>query len=112
MLLFGVGFLALGYVFFVHQTVFLVVERENAEKEITELSGEISTLESRQIALSSKITRETALLLGYRETKTTFVPRRSLSSAGSLGAAGASGAANAAGSIVSPSVVFAADSIQ
>ena len=75
----GVLFLSGMYIFFVHKTVFYVVKRGEVTDKISSLSASITTLQSKQISLSNKITSEMAKALGYKEVKPTFIPRQPIS---------------------------------
>lgn len=66
------------YVYFVNQTVWNVVSRQNAVKEMQNLSSEIAALETSYMKSLSALTIEEAKLLGFKEitsNETTFVER-------------------------------------
>ncbi len=66
------------YVYFVNQTVWNVVSRQNAVKTIHKVSSEVAVLEASYMKLSSALTLEHAYILGFQEVKsadTLFVER-------------------------------------
>lgn len=70
--------LAGGYVYFVNQTVWNIVSRQNAAKEISTVSSNVAELEASYMNVSGKLTLDHAYLLGFHEVKnedTTFVER-------------------------------------
>ena len=75
----GILFLSSLYIFFVHRTVFLVVEREAAVEKFASLNSELTNLQSRELKLSNQITAELAYSLGFKEATPTFITRQSLS---------------------------------
>lgn len=78
-LLAGIAVCGALYSISVQQTVLNVVKRAAIEKNIATLRATTTTLESRFLALSSGITSELALSLGYKETTPTLIQRQSLS---------------------------------
>ncbi|MEK7185348.1 MAG: hypothetical protein AAB726_01870 [Patescibacteria group bacterium] len=85
-LLAGIFFLSGLYVFLVHQTVFLVVEREATAEKFSALSTDIVSLQSEHLSLSNKITADLVYSLGYKEARPTFIPRQSVSTIARAGA--------------------------
>lgn len=76
------------YVFSLNIVMQNVVERGRAEGRIGALASSIVELEARYLKQKNQISLDLAYSLGYREaTKTTFVPRKSVSAAGPLGSA-------------------------
>ncbi len=66
------------YVYFVNQTVWNVVSRQNATKTIHKVSSEVAVLEADYMNLSSTLTLEHAYALGFQEVNsgdTLFVER-------------------------------------
>lgn len=78
-LLIGILFLSSLYIFFVHRTVFLVVERKVATEKFASLNTELTNLQSEHLSLSNQITAELAYSLGFKEATPTFITRQSLS---------------------------------
>lgn len=74
-----VGVIALflvAYVYLVNQTVWNIVSRKNITKEISNVAGEVASLESSYMALSGSITLDHAYTLGFQDinnAETTFV---------------------------------------
>ena len=67
------------YIYFVNQTVWNVVARQNTVKAIHKVSSEVAALEATYMSLSSSLTLEQALLLGFKEVTsadTLFVERQ------------------------------------
>lgn len=67
-----------GYVYFVNQTVWNIVSRQNATKEIAMISSEVASLEASYMSLSGSLTLDHAYALGFREVasdNTIFVER-------------------------------------
>lgn len=66
------------YGYFVNQTVWNVVGRQNAVKSIHSISSEVAALEASYMSLSSALTIEEAYAMGFDEVKssdTIFVER-------------------------------------
>lgn len=66
------------YAYFVNQTVWNVVSRQNAVKSIHAISSEVAVLEASYMSLSSALTIEEAYAMGFDEVKsadTIFVER-------------------------------------
>lgn len=66
------------YGFFITKTVGNVVARQNATREIQKVSSEVSILEASYMSLSSSLTLDHALTLGFHEVRsadTLFVER-------------------------------------
>ena len=67
-----------GYAYFVNQTVWNIVARQNATKEIAKVSSDVAELEASYMNLSGELTLDHAYALGFHEVKsedTTFVER-------------------------------------
>jgi len=65
------------YAYFVNQAVLNVVERENLDTKIAEITSKISTMESEYIKKIDEINKDLAYNMGYREPKVTkFVSRK------------------------------------
>lgn len=73
--------LAFGYVFFVGDMVFNVVERKALENEARALSAEVSELELAYLSLARGVDLELAYSLGFKDTEATYVKRSGLGSA-------------------------------
>ncbi len=75
----GLAVFMLGtYIYFVNQTVWNVVSRQNAVKSVHTASSEVALLEASYMSLSSTLTLEHAYELGFQEVKsadTLFVER-------------------------------------
>jgi len=68
----------LTYGYFVKQTIFNVVSRQNTVEKIQSISSELAVLESSYMSLSSSLTIEEAYAMGFDEVKsadTIFVER-------------------------------------
>lgn len=79
---FSLAFIALtlagGYAYFVNQTVWNIVSRQNAVREISKTSSDVAALEASFMSLSGGLTLDHAYTLGFHEVKngdTTFVER-------------------------------------
>ena len=71
-------FMLLTYGYFVKQTIFNVVSRQNTVEKIQSISSELAVLESSYMSLSSSLTIEEAYAMGFDEFKsadTIFVER-------------------------------------
>lgn len=71
-------FMLATYVYFVNQTVWNVVSRQNAVKTIYKVSSEVAELEASYMSLSSSLTLDHAHALGFKEVlseDTLFVER-------------------------------------
>jgi hypothetical protein len=67
-----------GYAYFVNKTVWNVVSRQHAVKEISKISSEVAELEAAYMSLSGTLTLDHAYTLGFREVTsadTVFVER-------------------------------------
>ena len=72
--------LAFLYAYMVNKTVWNVVARENAEKNISSISSNIDDMEFQYIALKNAITPDLAASLGYTESdNTVFITRNDAS---------------------------------
>ena len=68
-----------GYAYFVNQTVWNIVSRQNAVKEISKMSSEVAELEASYMGLSGTLTLDHAYQLGFYEVNsadTVFVERQ------------------------------------
>ena len=66
------------YVYFVNQTVWNIVSRQDLTKSINTVSSQVATLEASYMSLSSSLTIDHAYDLGFKDittTDTTFVDR-------------------------------------
>jgi len=66
------------YVYFVNQTVWNIVSRQDLTKSINTISSDVATLESTYMTLSSSLTIDHAYALGFKDitaVDTTFVDR-------------------------------------
>ena len=70
-------FLAI-YVYCVNQTVFNIIKRQRFEIQISELSSKIGVLESQYISLKNAVTIDLARTLGFKDSSSEFVSRKSL----------------------------------
>jgi hypothetical protein len=74
------GILALLYVLILGNMVFNIVERRSLEKEALALSNSVSDLELSYLAVSGSIDMAMSADMGFKETKATFVTRKTLGS--------------------------------
>lgn len=74
------GILAFGYVFFLGNMVFNIVERKSLEGYAQTLSNEVSNLELEYLSTSQKVDLNLAYSLGFKETKAKFATRKALGS--------------------------------
>ena len=66
------------YVYFVNQTIWNIVARQDMTKSINNTSSDVATLEASYMALSSSLTIDHAYTLGFKDitsADTTFVER-------------------------------------
>jgi hypothetical protein len=78
-LLVSFGFLALAYVFILGNIIFNVVERQSLGGETKTLSSEVGNLELEYLSISGKIDLALSQEMGFKEPKTNFAVRKSLS---------------------------------
>lgn len=64
------------YVYFIKSAIFASAERQNAEKEISQITSEISELELKYINDSKEITRDRALEMGFRDSGSVIFVKR------------------------------------
>jgi hypothetical protein len=67
-----------GYAYFVNKTVWNVVSRQNAVKELSKMSSQVAELEASFMSLSGSLTLDQAYVLGFHEVTsadTTFIER-------------------------------------
>ncbi len=76
------GAFALLYILFLGNMVINIVERRSFETEARSLSSEVGDLELIYLSMSKDIDLTLSYSMGFKETKTTFANRKSLSSAG------------------------------
>jgi cell division protein FtsI/penicillin-binding protein 2 len=73
------------YAYFVNQAVLNVVERENLDREIAEMTSRTVRLEREYAKIADVVDREFSYARGYREPeKTTFISRKPLPESVSL----------------------------
>lgn len=72
------GALAILYVLLLGNMVMNIIERRSLEVSARDLSNEVGDLELTYLSLSNKVDLVLANSLGFKETKTTFVTRKSL----------------------------------
>ena len=79
MLVCSFGVLAISYVIILGNVVFNIVERQSLGAEAKALSNEVGDLELNYLAISNKIDLAMGHDMGFKETKTQFATRESLS---------------------------------
>lgn len=77
-MLFILGSLAVVYLLILGSTVLNIIERRAMEKEALALSNEVGNFELSYLAISSSIDLALSSSMGFKETETTFVTRKSL----------------------------------
>ena len=77
-LLCAIGIFLVAYVYCVNQTVFNIIKRQKFEIQISELSSKIGVLESQYISLKNGVTIDVAHALGFKNSSSEFVSRKSL----------------------------------
>ena len=74
------GFLALGYVLLLGNTIFNIIERKALEVSARDLSNQVGDLELQYLSASNKVDLSLAGTMGFKETKQTFATRKHLGS--------------------------------
>jgi len=69
MLFWILGLLALGYILFLGNTIFNIVERKTLEVGALDLSNEVGNLELRYLSMSNNVDLTLASSMGFQETK-------------------------------------------
>lgn len=67
------------YIYFVNQTVWNVVARQDAVKVVRQLSSDVASLEASYMSFSSTITLEHAYVMGFQDVQsenTLFIERQ------------------------------------
>ncbi len=72
------GILALIYILLLGNMVRNIIERQSFEAQARSFSNEVRTLESTYLSLSNSIDLNLAHSMGFKETKATFVTRKTL----------------------------------
>ncbi|OGI95165.1 hypothetical protein A2917_00735 [Candidatus Nomurabacteria bacterium RIFCSPLOWO2_01_FULL_42_17] len=81
-ILLSFGVLALLYLIFLGNMVKNIVERRSLEARAVSLSNEVRNLEVTYLSLSKGVDLPMSYSMGFKETKATFVSRKSVNSLG------------------------------
>lgn len=79
-MLWSLGLLAIGYLFFLGSMVLNIVERRSLETGSNVLANQVQDLELQYLSVSNKIDPTFAASIGFKETKTKFATRSYLGS--------------------------------